>query len=245
MADMRADETGGGMDAARSVQVWGTGKVVHEADDGDQNEGDGVSEYHKIQTMFKRDEKSKRIIEGDWTLPEFEYLAGNQWDFTEKVDGTNIRIIWDGEAVAFGGRTDKAQIPAPLVAALIEMFPAEKLKAQFDGPVVLYGEGYGAKIQKGGGNYRADQSFVLFDVRVGGWWLQRLDVHDVGYRLEVEVVPSIARGTLANAIKMVRDGLRSQWGAFDAEGIVARPVIELVARSGHRIITKIKTRDFA
>ena len=28
----------------------------------------------------------------------------------------------------------------------------------------MYGEGYGAKIQKGGGNYRQDQDFVLFDV---------------------------------------------------------------------------------
>jgi len=36
-----------------------------------------MSEYHKIQTVFKRDDKGK-IIPGDWTLPEFEYLSMNQ-----------------------------------------------------------------------------------------------------------------------------------------------------------------------
>jgi hypothetical protein len=32
-----------------------------------------MSEYHKIQTLFKRDMSSKRktLLEGDWTLPEF------------------------------------------------------------------------------------------------------------------------------------------------------------------------------
>lgn len=55
-----------------------------------------MTEYHKIQTLFKRDMESKHktLLEGQWTLPEFEYLAGNVWTFTEKVDGTNIRVIF-------------------------------------------------------------------------------------------------------------------------------------------------------
>jgi hypothetical protein len=74
-----------------------------------------VSEYHKIQTIFKRDMASRRktLREGDWTLPEFEYLARNAWTFTEKVDGTNIRVIFKDGAVAFGGRTEDAGIPVP------------------------------------------------------------------------------------------------------------------------------------
>ena len=69
-----------------------------------------MSEYHKIQTLFKRDMSSKHklLIEGDWTLPEFEFLAGNEWTFTEKVDGMNIRVIFKDGAVTFGGRTDDA-----------------------------------------------------------------------------------------------------------------------------------------
>lgn len=47
------------------------------------------------------------------------------------------------------------------------------------------------------------------------------------------------------AIRLVKNGLFSQWGNFLAEGIVARPAIELTANTGDRIITKIKHRDFA
>ncbi len=55
-----------------------------------------MNEYHKIQSIYLRDPetKHKRFLIGQWTLPEFEYLADNEWSFTEKVDGTNIRIYW-------------------------------------------------------------------------------------------------------------------------------------------------------
>lgn len=209
-----------------------------------------MSEYHKIQSIYKRDMTSKRktLIEGDWTLPEFEYLAGNVWTFTEKVDGTNIRVVFKDGVIAFGGRTDDAQIPAQLVGRLNERFlpMAAKLGEVFaDGATVLYGEGYGAKIQKGGGNYRADQDFVLFDVRVGQWWLQRADVEDVAQKLGLDVVPVIGEGTLHDAVAWAKRGIRSTWGDFEAEGIVARPKAEMMTRSGHRLVAKIKCRDFA
>jgi hypothetical protein len=40
-------------------------------------------------------------------------------------------------------------------------------------------------------------------------------------------------------------GFTSTWGDFQAEGIVARPAVEMKTRSGHRIITKVKCKDFA
>ena len=69
-----------------------------------------MNEYHKIQTIFKRDMTSKRktLLEGQWTMPEFEYLAENKWVFTEKVDGTNIRVIFKNNGVTFGGKSDSA-----------------------------------------------------------------------------------------------------------------------------------------
>ena len=219
-----------------------------------------MSEYHKIQTLFKRDMSNRKtLIEGEWTLPEFEYLAGNVWVFTEKVDGTNIRVIFKDGGITFGGRTEDAQIPAQLVTRMNERFLS--LAAKFGevfahGSAVLYGEGYGAKIQKGGGNYRDDQDFVLFDVlvynaerqgctcKINKWWLQRADVEDVAQKLGLDVVPLIGEGTLHDAVQMAKAGIRSTWGDFQAEGIVARPKTELNSRSGHRIITKIKCRDF-
>ena len=112
-----------------------------------------MKEYHKIQTVFKRDPdtKFKTLIEGEYSLPAFGYLANNEWVFTEKVDGTNIRVMLT-DKMAFGGKTDNAQLPAKLVERLYERFTEEGLRQQFPDGVCLYGEGYGARIQKGGGN---------------------------------------------------------------------------------------------
>lgn len=207
-----------------------------------------MKKYHKIQTVFKRDPdtKFKTLIEGDFSLPEFEYLKNNQWVFTEKVDGTNSRVMFDGKTITFGGKTDKSQIPGDLVNKLNSKFlPQIKLfEGNFKDGVCLYGEGYGAKIQKGGGNYRPDQSFVLFDVKIGDFWLQRKDIASIAVDFDIRLVPIIGHGTLLDMVEKTRAGFDSQWGKFQAEGIVARPKIELKSRSGSRIITKIKCKDF-
>ena len=48
-----------------------------------------MTQYHKIQSVFKRDPntKFKTLLEGEYSIPEFEYLKDNEWVFTEKVDG--------------------------------------------------------------------------------------------------------------------------------------------------------------
>ena len=119
-----------------------------------------MREYHKIHSIFKRDPQTNKFLMGQYSLPEIEYLANNEWRFDEKIDGTNIRVMFNGDSVEFGGRTSNAQIPANLYKKLTELFPIDKLKAVFppkeDGAlpsVCLYGEGFGAKIQKGGSNY--------------------------------------------------------------------------------------------
>jgi len=206
-----------------------------------------MQEYHKIQTVFKRDPetKFKTLLDGQYSLPEFEYLQNNKWIFTEKVDGTNIRIMFNNK-LTFGGKTDKAQIPSFLANRLNDLFlPLQSQFAKiFSDGVCLYGEGYGAKIQKGGGNYRQDQDFILYDVKVGEWWLQRQDIEDIAEKLGLDIVPIIGEGTLDDMIAMTREGFNSWWGEFRAEGIVARPATELKTRSGERIITKIKYKDF-
>ena len=210
-----------------------------------------MEKYHKIQTVFKRDMSNKgRIIEGEYSLPEFEYLKNNKWVFTEKVDGTNIRIDWRrSEGRIFGGKTDNAQIPASLIQRLEYLFTSEKLdnaiKTEDADFLTLYGEGYGARIQKGGGNYNpTGVDFVLFDVMVGGWWLKREDVVNVAESLGIKIVPIVGIGTLQDGIELVRNGLDSLWGNFPAEGIVMKPEVELKTRAGTRIITKIKHKDF-
>lgn len=209
-----------------------------------------MKEYHKIQTLFKRDPMTnhKTLLLGDYSESTFSYLAANHWIFTEKVDGTNIRVmVGEDGRLFFGGKTDNASIPAFLVSRLEARFFSqnEHLREMFPQGGCLYGEGYGPKIQKGDGNYRADADFVLFDVKVGEWWLEREAVEDIGRKLGLDVVPIIGAGTLSEMVLCVQGGFNSTWGAFPAEGIVARPAVELKARNGERIITKLKHKDFA
>ncbi len=205
-------------------------------------------EYHKIQTVYLRDPetKHKTLLEGQFARPEFEYLKNNTWIFTEKVDGTNIRVKYDGNQVVFGGKTDNAETPNFLIAKLHEMFPSDVFK-KWDAPALtLYGEGYGAKVQKGGGNYIPDGcSFILFDVMVDGVWLERHNIEDIADKLGIGVVPIIGKGTLLEGIDIVKYGYESRLRKTPPEGLVMRPEIEILNRRGHRIITKVKKKDFA
>jgi len=127
------------------------------------------------------------------------------------------------------------------------MFPPEWFQEHFDPGVdiCLYGEGYGAGIQKGG-KYRPDQSFVLFDIKIGHWWLQNHDIAELAMAGGIEHIPSAYQLTLMEAIARIESGMLSGWSFsnFNMEGFVGQPLIPLNARNGQRIIVKIKTKDF-
>jgi len=207
-----------------------------------------MKKYHKIQTVFKRDPatRNKTLLMGEYSMPEFRYLSENEWVFTEKVDGTNVRVLYQNGKITFSGKSDNAQLHVKLLECLNDLFlPRVKNFEQIFGfaNVCLYGEGYGPKIQSGG-KYTDQHDFVLFDVKVGNWWLERNNVEDIAGKLDIEYVPIIGNGTLPDMIECVQAGFNSQWGEFIAEGIVARPAVELTSRNGSRIITKIKYKDF-
>lgn len=215
--------------------------------------------YSKIQTLFKRDDKNI-IIPDQFTYPEFEYLKDNKWECTEKIDGTNIRIELDFYVhddgvrevnVNFKGRTDEATIPAHLYRRLKELFDNVNWLEIFDitstTSITLYGEGYGTKIQKGGNYISSGVDFILFDVKVDKWWLQRDAVEDVANKLNIKVVPLIGYMTIPEAVEYVRKGFKSTIAEnkdYDAEGLVLKTTTGLLRRNGERLITKIKTVDF-
>lgn len=210
-------------------------------------------EYGKIDTLFERDEKFN--VTDRLKSPVIETIK--VWDVTEKIDGTNIRIMLDKEGkMTVGGRTNNAQIPAALLQVLYEMFNVEKMKEVFwkEGvpvSVVLYGEGYGAGIQKGGGLYNKNKSFRLFDVLIEEkWWLDWTNTCDVAEKLGIKTVPYIGRWTLEQIVENVKAGLFSDTataesgGNVQAEGIVGRPIEPLFDKRGRRVIIKLKTIDF-
>ena len=202
-------------------------------------------EYHKIETLLDRDDKFK-VIKWKWRLPEFDYLRNNEWLWTEKIDGTNIRVMWMPEVgIKFGGKTDNAQMPPFLLKRLQELFNVDLMATVFTGyPVCLYGEGFGARIQSGGKYIPDGCDFILFDVKIGEWWLERENIEGIATKLGIKAVPIIGKGTLTDAIERVKEGHCSTFGQFIAEGIVVRPPVTLFTRKGERLLGKIKTKDF-
>lgn len=120
-------------------------------------------------------------------------------------------------------------------------------------PITIYGEGYGAHIQPGGGDYRkqGDVSFRLFDVLVADkFWLTWENVELVAKRLGIKTVPLLTGRTGRQAIvDFVRDGFKSIVAEEEgtprlAEGIVARTDPYLFNNNGRRVVFKTKTKDF-
>jgi len=207
-----------------------------------------MQEYHKIQNIYERDMVTNKLIEGKFRDPLVEYMKDLEWIATEKVDGTNIRVHWDGKDVTFGGRTDNAQLPSNLVTWLNNKFQTLEARnlfaTKFPGKTVtLYGEGYGAGIQKGG-VYSQEQKLVVFDVQVDGKYVERGSVIGIADIFGVDVVPVVFEGTLPAMVQIIKNNPQSNWGGFVMEGFVARPKIETYNKFGERVIVKIKVRDF-
>lgn len=207
------------------------------------------NEYHKLWAPFKRIVTSKSqsyLDKTQWARPEFELLADQDWTWTEKVNGTNIRIMWDGHRVRIGGRTGEAQMPMILVDFLRDRFPEELLESQFHGtPAVLYGEGCGARVTAGSGVYGSRPEFILFDALVADWWLLPDGLENLAAQMGIPVVPRVLVGSIFKAIDLVTDQLfSSHWGDFKPEGLVGKPPLGLCSRDGDRLMVKIKPKDF-
>jgi hypothetical protein len=213
--------------------------------------------YQKIPGPFKRDPKSNLLLFNEWTSPALAAVAwSSDWFFTEKVDGTNVRIIWDGHRVSYLGRTDTSTFSSEQDLAVRALFYGEDKETLFEQqfgamPVTLYGELYGPKIQSGG-SYRDDITFALFDVRIDDMWLLRDSVEDIAHGLDIDVVPIVLGDEesvdLLDGINFIEDGFYSRIQVEGkepryAEGIVGQLRSGIRDRRGERIIVKLKHRD--
>jgi ATP-dependent RNA circularization protein (DNA/RNA ligase family) len=226
-----------------------------------------MSQYPKINSLWKRqgwyfgqDKRAmpdyykarQSFVIGDYASPEFSNVK--YWHVTEKVDGTNIRIIvWktpQGNLIHFGGRTDKATIPELLAEHLSKTFTADKIIEAIDFgtslAAIIYGEGYGHNIQAAGPYYRSDPAFILFDVIVGNHWLDRESVVDIATKLNVPVVPSIGVMTEEEIVSYVKSKPSSLCSAKPQvmEGIIARANPALYFKDGRPITFKLKCKEF-
>jgi ATP-dependent RNA circularization protein (DNA/RNA ligase family) len=215
-------------------------------------------DYPKIETLYNRDDKFK-VIPTEIRMPEFSLV--NRWVITEKVDGTNVRVALHPDGtVEFGGRTNDAQMPTFLLEYLQRTFTPDKMKEAFqpESLVILFGEGYGPKIQKGG-NYSDRIGFRLFDCVVAGdipggwWWMEDQSIKNIADNLGILTVPYITTidclpTSLADLAEILGSSVVSMQDIgrhdYTPEGIIARTSPMLFTRRGERVMWKLKYRDF-
>lgn len=213
-----------------------------------------MREYQKIETVFERDPTTKKLIYGKYRNPTVEYLKNNTWWITEKIDGTNIRVVWDGHKFKFYGRTEKAVIQAPLLEKLNEMFnyEQEQVFEQMFGEkeVIIFGEGIGEKIQCG--LYGKEYRLLVFDIMINNKYLQLDQAFAIAKELGLETVPTLLEGhDLEYAINFIQGYLpippfvsKVNGSSSPIEGVVARPILTLYDNNFDRVLVKIKVRDF-
>ena len=208
--------------------------------------------YSKIPALYKRDGDNPRsVLVGIYKDRHVEALANYPvWTVTEKLDGANTRLHWNGTEVRVGSRRTW-QHQANIVDAIEAAHP--HLEAMFeqnfegdDVDVTVYGEAIGAGVQKGGA-YGDKIRFVAFDVTVGGRYLKNRDARDVVWQLGLDFVE--ARGRLVSVTDVWAemsgggDLPYSTYRERQPEGYVLRTVPEMYKANGDRIMVKLTYRD--
>ena len=215
--------------------------------------------YEKTYNLFARFKgkpDTGKYNTAEYYSHVFPKVAEDAWEYTEKVDGMNMRVIIDCDgAVQIRGRSDKAQIPGDLHDNLLAMV-ANRFDALVElaerGAVTLYGEGYGPGIQKGN-DYRDTKGFILFDIRKSdtlgdnGYFLGPHDVTAFAKSAKLDTVPRIFEDkSLGFVVEAVQDGFASEIGDKQAEGIIAHApgLFYHMSNSMRRMKFKLKTKDF-
>jgi len=208
--------------------------------------------YPKIETVWMRDERGK-IIPGELSDPAF--AIPKSWLLSEKIDGTNVRIIYSGSDVEFRGKTDEAQLSAALFKRLQELFPVERFREVFkEAPAILFGEGYGRKVNGIKYAVQDDADVILFDVVVKNtneerprpewWWLEREAVADVARKFGIPSVQEVAHlGSIEEIEAWVKKERKREDGVR-MEGVVCRPERVLLRRDGTPLMFKLKWKDY-
>lgn len=172
----------------------------------------------------------------------------------EKIHGTSAHIKHvlgesgkDGELTFFSGGEKHERF--------VKLFDQTKLIEAFRelgrNEVTIYGEAYGGKQQAMADVYGPDLRFVVFDVMIDGTWLSVPQAEAVTKRLGLEFVAYEKGPATIEWLNQQRDlpCRQSKRNGIEGdkigEGIVARPLFELIRSDGSRVICKHKTPEFS
>lgn len=157
-----------------------------------------MHKYPSIETVWKRDAVTNKLAFRSLRAPEVGLV--NVWTISEKVNGTNIRVVYTLGGVEVRGRTDKAVLPPGGEETVLRCFPSHSDIVRYfeiyrEGPlsedwsVTFYGELYGPGIN-GGGIYSMGKRFRCFDLKLGEHlWTDDDEMRRVCKELNVPVVP--------------------------------------------------------
>lgn len=204
-----------------------------------------MKEYQKIETLYKFDNELKGYRE-EFYNPIIEYLKDCKWIGTEKIDGTNVRVLWNRHTFEFGGRTDKATLPKELLELLQKTFNYDMevcFEQKFgEKQVLLFMEGYAGKIQ--GGIYKGKESIIGYDIMIGDIYLDKNVSKEIFKEIGIQFVPMIEFNNLQECINFVKTHEQSIiQPESKMEGLVCFPPVRIYDHKGNRIIVKIKNRD--
>ncbi len=166
----------------------------------------------------------------------------------EKLHGTSAHVAFKtGQPLTFfsGGES---------LVNFKALFDEEKLTAAFAAlgseEVTVHGEAYGGKQQRQSWRYGTKLKFCAFDVKIGEHWLSVPQAEDVCKQLGIEFVHYTKIPATLEAIDAERDavseqakrnGVEEKEGVFlRREGVVLRPLFEVIRNNGERVIAKHK-----
>lgn len=209
--------------------------------------------YPKIPTVCVRDMSGTKKLTDEFASDALKALQEILWVGTEKIDGTNAGIVWDGHKIGFQGRTEATAVNAKHFAYLQETFQTEEVAQIFEQkfgerPVVLFGELIGGGVQ--GDIYTDKPTFIGFDLLLTAFgelpeiWANQYYKNEICEALGIMPAPIVFRGTLREAINFVKATPLSNGGTCLMEGLVLRPTTELRDNQGKRIICKVKAKDY-
>jgi hypothetical protein len=179
----------------------------------------------------------------------------------EKIHGTSAHISYkDGRVGFFAGGASYEEF--------IKLFDANNLKVTLDlmvgvgKSVHIYGEAYGGNMQKMRDTYGNELKFVAFEVKIGDVWLnvpkaeefvKQLGLDFVAYEKIETTMAEIDRVLYTRSEQAIKNGIgiRKVGDIIFVEqekmreGIVLRPLEEVVKNNGKRVIAKHKRPEFA
>ena len=170
----------------------------------------------------------------------------------EKIHGTSAHLSWriEGQHKGLGfysGGENYERFVELFDSDTLSRILADEVGAD---EVTVYGEAYGGKQQGMSKTYGPDLKFVAFDVKIGDCWLSVPKAEEVCIKLGLEFVGYAKTSTDIEALDIERDQPSVQAvrngvdGEHIREGVVLRPLIEVVKNNGARLIAKHKRAEF-